>query len=149
MSNVTYRATNQPVCASPIVFNITPVAPFWISEVLVYLNSSYPPPEAYGRIRAGSPTNYTHLTIFVDQTIFNQICGCLGGSVDISIDYTDTLVTNVSCAAEPLRVALARVERQLADVAATFHAVKKDLERRAEPVSDISELAAKKTGSKG
>jgi hypothetical protein len=93
---VNYRAVNHPVCLSPIEFDITPVAPFWLSEVLVYLNSSYPPPQAYGRIRAGSQANPSHLTIFVDQAIFNQLCGALSGSaVDIGIDYTDDLVTNI------------------------------------------------------
>jgi hypothetical protein len=149
MSNVTYKATNHPVCASPMEFDITPVAPFWISEVLVYLNSSYPPPAAYGKIRAGTQAHPSHLTIFVDQAIYDQLCGCLGGSaVDISIDFDDTLtVTNVFGVAESLRALLTHLDAKVSDIAATLHAVKKDLERRVDRDSDISEITNKKTGS--
>ncbi len=80
MNNVTYRATNLVGGTNPIEFDITPVAPLWISEVLVYLNSSYPPPAAFGKIHAGSAAHPSHLTIFVDQALFNQLCSCLGGS---------------------------------------------------------------------
>ncbi len=150
MSSQSFTAINQPVAASPIEFDITPVAPFWISEVLVYLNTSYPPPAAYGKIKVGSPAHPSHLTISVDQAIFDQICACLGGStVDPSIEYDGVTVYNAYCVAEPLRALLAHLDNKLSDVATTVHAVKAHLERRVDRISEISELGLKKTGSGG
>jgi hypothetical protein len=117
MSNVTYRATlNAPATTSALDFDVTPIAPFYISEVLIYLNTSYPPPSAYGKIKTGSATNPSHLTIFVEQAIFDQITGCLGGSaVDLTIEYNSSslVVSNVFGVAEALRALLLDLNKKV------------------------------------
>ena len=148
MSSVTYPSTNFVTDGTSIDFTITPVAPFWVAEVLIVLDTSFAPTAVLGKWKAGTQGHPYHLTIFVGQTVFDQLRGCLiGNTIDIAISYDELKnVTGVIGAAESLRFVLADLDRKLGDIAATFHAVKATLERRVDRVSEINEL--KKTGSK-
>ena len=149
MSNVTYRATlNAPATASSLDFDITPIAPFYISEVIIYLNTSYPPPAAYGKIKTGSSGHPSHLTIFVEQSIFDQIAGCLGGSaVDLTIEYNSSqVVTNVFGVAEALRALLLDLNKKVDKIGAALIAMGMDPGNQSSRDSEISGILDR-TGS--